>query len=188
MQPESGFQTHAHQNMEMIALVLEGELQHRDSLGYQKWIRSGEIRRMSAGTGMTYSEGNSSKTEVLHLIQIWVHPSEFELEPSYEQKSTLSCSSSGLLRLIASPDPDSGGVKIHQDVLIYLGDFQCGEKVEFKVREGRFVWIQVIRGSIAIPGMNLMSGDGGSIEGVGILEIVALDSSQGSQILLFDLP
>ena len=188
MQPESGFQTHAHQNMEMIALVLEGELQHRDSLGHQKWIHSGEIQRMSAGTGVTYSEGNSSKTEVLHLFQIWIHPCEFELEPSYEQKSILSCSSSGLLRLIASSDSDSGGAKIHQDVLIYLGDFQCGEKVEFKVREGRFVWIQVIRDSISIPGMSLMSGDGGLIEGVGILEIAALDSSKGAQIMVFDLP
>jgi redox-sensitive bicupin YhaK (pirin superfamily) len=180
-----GFPTHPHRDMEIITYVLEGALEHRDSLGTGSVIRPGEVQRMSAGTGVRHSEFNVSKTEPLHLLQIWIEPARTGIAPGYEQKLFAEAERRGRLRLIAAADGREGAVTIHQDAAVYATTLARGERVEHALDAGRLAWLQVARGGLLLNGERLAQGDGAAIENERRLEIEALEPAEA---LLFDLP
>jgi quercetin 2,3-dioxygenase len=184
VQPGQGFGTHAHQNMEIVSYVLEGEIAHRDSMGTGSVIRPGEVQRMSAGTGVTHSEFNPSKDEPLHFLQIWILPAAQGIKPSYEQKAFPEAARRGKLALVASQDGREGSLTIHQDVNLYAGLFAAGERARYEVATGRHAWIQVARGSLALAGAPLQAGDAAAVDDPGAIEIVGKDAAE---VLVFDL-
>jgi redox-sensitive bicupin YhaK (pirin superfamily) len=184
--PAMGFPTHPHRDMEIITYVLEGELSHRDSMGNGSTMRPGEVQRMSAGTGVRHSEFNSSQTDPLHLLQIWIMPSENGFPPSYEQKEFSTVEKLNRLRLVASPDGADGSVTIHQDALVYASILEKGKSVEHELAPKRKAWIQVARGSVLLNGKELKQGDGGGIEKEPAVEITGASDS-AAEILLFDM-
>src|SRR6476620_7839916 len=143
-----GFPTHAHRDMEILSWVLEGELEHRDSMGNGSVIRPGELQRMSAGTGVRHSERNPSGANPLHFLQIWIFPERNGLTPSYEQKDFPEPERRGKLRLIGSPDGRDGSVTIHQDVRLSTALLKKGDEVSLPLAQGRSAWVQVARGSV----------------------------------------
>src|SRR5512143_319782 len=163
VRPGAGFPTHGHADMEILSYVLEGSLEHRDSLGNGSVIRSGEFQRMSAGTGVRHSERNPSSTEPLHFLQIWLLPEHRGLSPAYEQKAFPESERRGRLRLVASPDRQDGSLEIHQDVRLYASLLARGEKAVLDLVAGRHAWIQVTRGSARVNGTELEAGDGAAI-------------------------
>lgn len=183
--PAAGFPTHAHRDMEIVTYVLAGALEHRDSMGNGSIIAPGDVQRMSAGTGVTHSEFNASKTEPVHFLQIWVLPARRGLPPSYEQKQFPELQKRAQLRLIAAPDGADGAVTIHQDAFIYATVLQAGERVAFQPRAGRHVYIHVARGAMTINGTAVGAGDG-----VRIVQEneISLDGRDTGEALLFDLP
>jgi redox-sensitive bicupin YhaK (pirin superfamily) len=183
--PGAGFPTHGHRDMEILSYVLEGALEHRDSLGTGSVIRPGDVQRMSAGTGVRHSENNASKTEPVHFLQIWIEPSETGIAPGYEQKSVTDADKRGRLRLIASPDGRDESVTIHQDTLVYASVLEPGEKVVYTPASGRRVWLQVARGAVTVNGERLGQGDGAAITAERMLTIAAVERAE---IILFDLP
>lgn len=183
--PGTGFPTHAHRDMEIVTYVLEGALEHRDSLGTGSVIRPGEVQRMSAGTGVRHSEYNASKTEPVHLLQIWIEPSAAGIAPSYEQKTIADADKRGRLRLIASPDGWDGSVTIHQDARIYASVLEAGDKVEHTAAPGRRLWLQVARGAVTANSQWLGQGDGAAIVDERALIIAGVEPAE---IILFDLP
>jgi redox-sensitive bicupin YhaK (pirin superfamily) len=183
--PASGFPTHAHRDMEIITYVLEGALEHRDSLGTGSVIRPGEVQRMSAGTGVRHSEYNASKTEPVHLLQIWIEPARTGIAPGYEQKTFGEAERRGRLRLIAAPDGRDGAVTIHQDATVYAATLARGERVEHALAPGRLGWLQVARGALLVNGEQLAQGDGAAIEGE---RAITLEAVEPAETLLFDLP
>lgn len=185
VQAGRGFGTHPHRDMEIITYILDGELQHKDSLGSGGVIRPGEIQRMSAGTGVAHSEFNPSQETDVHLLQIWIMPSKPGFPPSYEQKKIELSSVPGALTLIASPDGDDGSVKINQAARVYAGKLTKGEVGSFTNAADRSVWLQVAKGSVAVDGVTLEAGDG---MGVREVEKLNLSTSESVEFLLFDLP
>jgi len=183
--PASGFPTHAHRDMEIITYVLEGALEHRDSLGTGSVIRPGEVQRMSAGTGVRHSEHNASKTEPVHLLQIWIEPARAGIAPGYEQKTFAEADRRGQLRLIAAGDGRDGAVTIHQDAALYATTLARGERVEHGLAARRLAWLQVARGALLLNGERLAQGDGAAIDNESRLELEALEPTEA---LLFDLP
>ena len=181
----SGFATHGHRDMEIISYVLDGALEHRDSIGTGSIIRPGEVQRMTAGTGIRHSEYNHSRTDPVHFLQIWIEPGQVDLQPSYEQKRFDDAEKRGTLRLVGSPDGREGSVTIHQDVNLYSGLFDGDESARFTVPAGRGVWLHVARGGVHVNGEALKAGDG-----LSATDIEALDIDQGeeAEVLLFDLP
>jgi quercetin 2,3-dioxygenase len=179
-----GFPTHPHRDMEIISYVLEGALEHKDSMGNGSVIRPGEVQRMSAGTGVTHSEKNHAPNEAAHFLQIWIMPNEQGLAPGYEQKMYSDEDKRGRLRLIASSDGRDGSVTVHQDTDLYAGLLDAGQEVEHKLAQGRHAWLQVARGMVAVGGHQLQQGDGASISEEQSLKVTALEPSE---ILLFDL-
>src|SRR4051812_23129852 len=145
--PGQGFGTHPHQDMEIVTYVLEGALEHKDSMGNGEVLRPGEFQRMSAGTGITHSEFNPSESEPVHLYQIWLYPDTKGLEPSYEQKRFPPAEQQNQLRLVASPTADNGSLTIHQDARIYLSQLTKGSQVDHQIAPTRHAWLQVLRGS-----------------------------------------
>ena len=182
--PASGFPTHPHADMEIITYVLEGKLEHKDSLGTGSVILPGDGQRMTAGRGLRHSEYNPSKTERVHLYQIWILPEKKGLEPSYEQKSFPTAEKQGKLRLIASPDAKDGSVRINQDASLYVTLLKPGEEVSHDFAGNRHGWLQVAKGSVEIAGQKLGSGDGAAISNE---NRVTIKSGQDSEVLLFDL-
>jgi redox-sensitive bicupin YhaK (pirin superfamily) len=182
--PNNGFPTHPHRDMEIITYVLEGAIEHKDSMGTGSVIRPGEIQHMSAGTGVTHSEYNPSNTELLHLLQIWIMPENKGIPPSYDQKSTGLADHPGELRLIASRDGSSGSVKINQDTRLYASILRAGEKISHTLQPNRYAWLQVARGSVRLNDVDLKTGDGAGVSAETDIEIVSQDDSE---ILLFDL-
>lgn len=176
-----GFGTHPHDNMEIVTIVVDGALEHKDSMGNGEVLRPGEIQRMTAGTGITHSEFNPSPHEGTHLLQIWIHPAERGLEPSYEQRAI---EPNGPLTLIVSPEGGNGAVKIHQDVRLYKGALKDGESANHTLAEGRGVWLQLIGGELTVNGETLAPGDGAAIENE---PEIALTASKDAEFLLFDL-
>ncbi|HVJ90271.1 MAG TPA: pirin family protein, partial [Labilithrix sp.] len=150
--PGQGFGTHPHRDMEIISYVLEGGLEHKDSLGTGSVIRPGDVQRMSAGTGVRHSEFNASKTEAVHFLQIWILPSERGIAPSYEQKNFTRDDKRGRLRTIASPDGRDGSVTVHADAIVYTGLLARGEKADLALRVGRHAWVHVARGNVRLNG------------------------------------
>jgi quercetin 2,3-dioxygenase len=179
-----GFPTHPHRDMEIISYVLEGALEHRDSMGNGSVIRPGEVQRMSAGTGVAHSEKNHSQNDAAHFLQIWIIPNEQGLAPGYEQKMYSDEEKRGRLRLIASPDGRDGSVTVHQDTNLYAGLLDSGQDVAHPLAPGRHAWLQVARGMVAVNGQQLKQGDGASISEEQSLKIEGLEPSE---ILLFDL-
>jgi redox-sensitive bicupin YhaK (pirin superfamily) len=184
VQPGKGFPAHGHKNMEIISYVLEGEIEHRDSLGTGSIIHPGEVQRMTAGTGVTHSEFNPSPDKLLHFLQIWILPGEQNLKPGYEQKAFPEAERRGTLRLVASPDGRQGSLTVHQDVSLYAGLFASGEKALHEVARNRYAWIQVAKGNLDVNGTRLEGGDGAAVSEPGALEIVGQDAAE---VLVFDL-
>jgi quercetin 2,3-dioxygenase len=181
--PGRGFGTHPHADMEIVTYVLGGQLQHRDSMGTGSTIEPGEVQRMTAGTGVTHSEINPSRSEPLHLLQIWILPEERRLRPSYEQKRFTDDERRGRLRLVASRDGRDGSVTIHQDAAMYAGLFTAGERATHELAAGRGAWVHIARGEAEVNGNKLSAGDGAAIEG----EPVTIAGTRDAEVLLFDL-
>jgi hypothetical protein len=179
-----GFPAHPHADMEIISYVLEGALEHKDSLGTGSVVRPGDVQRMSAGSGVRHSEFNSSKTDPVHFLQIWVLPERKGLQPGYEQKTFSDADKRGKLRLIGSRDGRDGSVTIHQDVDLYATVLGEGDKVAHEVKEGRLAWVQVARGTATLNGEQLHPGDGVAIEEAGKLE---LNGTSDAEVLVFDM-
>jgi redox-sensitive bicupin YhaK (pirin superfamily) len=184
VKPGEGFGTHSHDNMEILSYVVDGALEHRDSTGGSGVIRPNELQRMTAGTGVSHSEFNASKTMSVHFLQIWVLPDQQRLKPGYEQRSFPPDERRGRLRLIASKDGASGSVVIHQDVRVSDALFSAGEKVAYRLDRDRHAWLQVIKGAVEVNGTPLQQSDGAAISEETVLDIEAKDESE---ILLFDL-
>ena len=182
--PGRGFPTHGHRDMEIITYILEGALQHEDSMGNGSIIRPGDVQRMSAGTGVRHSEKNPSPDEPVHLLQIWILPDTLDLEPRYEQKAFSEQERRGQLRLIAASDGRDGAVTVRQDVNIYASLLDAGQTVNANMVQTRYGWIQVARGSVAVNGERGEQGDGLIAVGESSLEITA---NEPAEILLFDL-
>jgi quercetin 2,3-dioxygenase len=184
IQPDQGFPTHGHRDMEIITYVISGELSHRDSMGNGETIHPHEVQRMTAGTGVLHSE-YSSPTEKTHLLQIWILPEKRDLAPGYEQKIFSADEKNGKLRLVASKGGDDGSVQINQDVKLYASILSEGETVSYDFAEGRHAWIQLISGSLDVNGEILNPGDGAAASQETELIIKALTGN--SEFLLFDL-
>lgn len=182
--PGRGFPTHGHRDMEIITYILQGALQHEDSMGNGSVIRPGDVQRMSAGTGVRHSEKNPSKDEPVHLLQIWIVPDTLNLEPGYEQKAFSEQERRGQLRLIASNDGRDGSVTVRQDVNVYASILDAGQAVTANMDQMRYGWIQVARGSVTVNGERGEQGDGLIAVGESSLEITGQDASE---VLLFDL-
>lgn len=179
-----GFPTHGHRDMEIITYILEGALQHEDSMGNGSIIRPGDVQRMTAGTGVRHSEKNPSASEPVHLLQIWILPDILGLEPGYEQKAFAEEERRGQLRLIASNDGRLGSVTIHQDASLFASILGEGQSVKYDMDQTRYGWIQVARGAVSVNGQRAGQGDGAVVMGESSLDIVAQESAE---ILLFDL-
>jgi redox-sensitive bicupin YhaK (pirin superfamily) len=180
-----GFGTHTHRDMEILTLVLEGELAHRDSIGNATVIRPGDVQRMSAGTGISHSESNPSAAQLVHLLQIWIKPNVTGTEPSYEQKHFPSEDKRGRLRLIASADGQDGSVVVRQDVRVYAGLLNGAERIEFEVENERRAYAHVAKGSLAVNETRLNAGDGVKIVKPGR---ILFQSGRDADFILFDLP
>ena len=183
--PGKGFGTHGHRDMEIISYVLSGGLRHQDSMGNGSVIRPGDVQRMSAGTGITHSEFNASTTEPVHFLQIWILPQETGLTPSYEEKNFATAVKSGKLTLVGSQNGRDDSVTIHQDVNLYVGSLNSGDRINYPINSNRAVWIQVTKGSVLLNGQLLEAGDGAAI--VNETDITLVSHSDDGEILLFDM-
>ena len=177
-----GFPTHAHRDMEIVTVVLEGALEHKDSTGGGSVLRPGEVQRMTAGRGIRHSEFNPSPTEPLHLFQIWILPAERGLEPGYEQKDFSDRLRTGELTLAAAPGARDGAMNIHQDAGVYVAWLKEGKSVAHDLAPGRHAWLQVGRQPVTLNGMELSPGDG-----VAVSEERRLEVAGAGEIILFDL-
>jgi len=182
--PGEGFGKHPHRDMEIISYVLDGELEHKDSMGTGSVIKPGDVQRMSAGTGIFHSEYNPSPSKPVHFLQIWIEPAEYGIKPSYEQKYFGPEEKRGKLRLLASPDARDGSVKIHQDAYLYATLVDGDEEVVHGLAPGRKAYVHIARGSAIVNGQHLGSGDALKVERESKVEIVGGDKAE---ILLFDL-
>ena len=182
--PGQGFGTHPHRDMEIITYVLDGALEHRDSLGNGSIIRPGDGQRMSAGSGILHSEFNPSPTEPVHLLQIWILPERKGIEPSYEQKAFAPEDKQGKWKVIAERTPADGAVKIHQDVKLSVAALEAGAQISYSLAQGRHAWIQIARGAVTLNGSALKQGDGAAVSQETGLTIIA---GQAAEVLLFDL-
>lgn len=181
----AGFPTHAHRDMEIITYVLEGELEHKDSMGTGSVIRPGDVQRMSAGSGVEHSEFNHSKKNDLHLFQIWILPEKKSIKPSYEQKHFTLQEKKNTLKLVGSPDGRSGSITVHQDVHIYTCVLDPGAKVSFDLAPGRFSWIQMAQGDMQVNGTSLLTSDAAKIQDE--THLVFEGGKLQTEFLLFDL-
>ena len=183
--PGKGFGTHPHRDMEIISYVLEGGLEHKDSIGNGSVIRPGDVQRMSAGTGILHSEFNASNTVPVHFLQIWILPDTRGLKPSYEQKHFSTAEKEGKLRLVASPEGRDNSVTIHQNVNLYVTSLPNGEEVSHTIDSNHLVWIQVARGGVLLNGKNLYTGDGAAISQE--TDITLTSTADNAEVLLFDM-
>ncbi|MCY7375427.1 MAG: pirin family protein [Pyrinomonadaceae bacterium] len=180
-----GFGTHGHANMEIVTYVMSGALAHTDSTGGSEVLRPHEVQRMTAGTGIRHSEFNPSKTEKVHLYQIWILPEANGLEPGYEQTYFAPETKKGKLKLVASRGGTGGSVKINQDVALYSSILEKDEIVSHSLEENRHAWIQIVKGSVELNGETLNASDGAAISDEKVLEIKSLEDE--TEFLLFDL-
>ena len=184
VKPGMGFGTHGHRDMEIISYVLEGELEHKDSMGNGSVIRPGDVQRMSAGTGVRHSEFNPSKTDLLHFLQIWIEPAVTGIAPGYEEKRFEAAEKRGRLRLLASSEGAEGSVRIHQDARLYAALIDGVESAHHTLAAGRRAYVHVARGSVSVNGEKLGAGD--SLEAANLTEIV-IEQGEQAEVLLFDL-
>lgn len=187
VQPAQGFSTHSHRDMEIITYVLEGALEHQDSLGNGSIIKPGDIQRMSAGTGISHSEFNHSQSESVHLLQIWVMPETQGIDPGYEQIYIFPEERQGQLRLVGSRDGRHNSVTIHQNINLYAGILTHDQQVKYTIQPGRAVWLQIARGAVQLNQHPLKSGDGAALTD-DTRDIAVQGIHESAEILLFDLP
>jgi quercetin 2,3-dioxygenase len=186
VRPGAGFETHGHRDMEIISYVLEGALEHKDSIGNGSVIRPGDMQVMSAGTGIRHSEFNHSKSEPVHFLQIWVLPDRQGLAPRYDQKTFPASEKRGRLRLVGSPDGRDGSIVIHQDTDIYDALLSRGDAVTNNLKPGHKSWVQVVRGGVEVNGTAADAGDGVAVEDEAVLTVMS--HGDDSEVLVFDLP
>jgi redox-sensitive bicupin YhaK (pirin superfamily) len=184
IQGGKGFPSHPHRDMEIVTYILEGALEHKDSMGTGSVIRCGEVQRMSAGTGVVHSEYNHSPHEPVHLLQIWILPESEGIAPGYEQKLFAEDEKRRQLRIVGSRDGRDGSVTIHQDVALFTSQLEAGEAVTHVSSAERHAWIQVARGQISVLGEFLSPGDGAAVSGEGA---VTLTGVEPAEVILFDL-
>jgi redox-sensitive bicupin YhaK (pirin superfamily) len=182
--PGMGFPQHPHDNMEIITYILSGALAHKDTSGGSSTIKPGDVQHMTAGTGIEHSEFNPSKSEPVHLLQIWLKPEARNLEPRYDESHFDESSRRDQLRLVAARDSLDGAIKVHQDVKLYASLLSAGKSVTHTLAPGRHAWLQVARGGVSLNGQTLNAGDGAAVSDEGTLTILA---KQDSELLLFDL-
>jgi quercetin 2,3-dioxygenase len=183
--PGGGFGTHPHRDMEIISYVLEGELEHRDSMGNGTVIRPGDVQRMTAGTGVMHSERNPSADRRVHFLQIWIRPNRVGLAPGYEQKTFSDQEKRGRLRLVVSSDGADSSVQIHQDVRVYAGLFSGNERADLEIAPGRRLYVHLVRGALTVNGTRLNGGD--ALTETDIMDIELRDGVD-AEVLVFDLP
>lgn len=183
--PGKGFSTHGHRDMEIISYVLEGALEHKDSIGTGSVIRPGDVQRMSAGTGIMHSEYNASKTEPVHFLQIWILPERKGLAPGYEQKTFTAEEKRGQLHLVGSRDGRNGSITIHQGVDLYAAVLQESDEVSHTFADGRAAWLQVARGAVQLNDQTLTAGDGAAISGESLITLRG--AANNAEVLLFDM-
>lgn len=179
-----GFDTHPHRDMEIFSYVLEGALEHKDSMGTGSVIRPGDVQMMSAGTGIRHSEYNASREELVHFLQIWIVPNRKGVTPRYQQQHFDAAEKRGRLRLIISPDGAEGSLSVYQDARVYAGLFDGAEQQRFELPANRFAYIQVARGSLTVNGQRLAAGDGARLRTVREIDFSA---GEDAEVLLFDL-
>jgi redox-sensitive bicupin YhaK (pirin superfamily) len=184
VEPGAGFGMHPHRDMEILSYVLEGALEHKDSMGTGSVIKPGDVQRMSAGSGVLHSEFNGSRTNAVHFLQIWITPNERGVKPGYEQKTISDAEKRRRLRLIASPGGRDGSVDIHADANVYAILLENGERVRHDLAKGRGAWVHVARGAAKVDGEPFRAGDGASTEDADTLVIEGID---GAEVLVFDL-
>ncbi len=185
VQPHQGFGTHGHRDMEIISYVLEGALEHKDSMGNGSVLRYGDVQRMSAGTGVRHSEFNHSASEPVHFLQIWIMPDAEGVAPDYEEKKFDPASKQSRLRLIASPDGRDGSVSIHQDALLYASILNGNDLLEHALAPERLGYVHVARGRLVVNGTALETGDALKVTNE---KRIKLEKAEAAEILLFDLP
>jgi len=185
VEPGQGFGTHGHRDMEIITYVLDGALEHKDSMGNGSIIRPGNVQRMSAGTGVRHSEFNPSREERVHLLQIWIEPRITGVRPSYEEKQFGTAEKKGQLRLIASPDGREGSVTIHQDACVYASVLDGKDAAAHPLAPGRRAYVHVARGALKVNGVELKGGDGAKLTEESEIEF---SGAKQAELLLFDLP
>jgi redox-sensitive bicupin YhaK (pirin superfamily) len=184
--PDNGFGTHPHRDMEILTYILEGSLEHKDSMGNGSVIRPGEVQYMSAGRGVKHSEFNPSKTETVRLLQIWILPNEKGAEPRYSQKAFTESQRLGKLCWVATPDGTNGSIAIRQDARLAVTLLDAGKSVSTELEKGRHAWIQVATGEVDLNGKLLHAGDGAAVSEENELRIKGMAGR--SEILVFNLP
>ena len=184
VQPAGGFATHGHRDMEIFSYVLEGALEHKDSMGTGSVIRPGDVQMMSAGTGVRHSEFNASKAEPVHFLQIWIVPDRMGVEPRYQQRHFDSASKRGRLQMIISPDGSGDSLSVYQDARVYAGLFDGAERDVLELGERRYAYVHVARGSLEIDGQRLGEGDGARVRDARKIEF---SGGQAAEVLVFDL-
>ena len=183
--PAQGFGMHGHRDMEIITYILDGALEHKDSMGHGSVIRRGDVQRMSAGRGVMHSEFNPSPTDPVHLLQIWIEPNVSGVKPGYEDRHYADAEKRGQLRLIASPDGREGSTTIHQDAHVYAALLATGDAVTHELAPGRRAYVHVARGALEVNGAKLSAGDGAKVSNE---SRIALENAVNAEVLLFDLP
>lgn len=181
--PGGGFDTHPHRDMEIITYMLDGQLQHKDSMGNGRVIQPGEFQYMAAGTGVSHSEFNPSKENSAHLLQIWMHPDKRGYEPRYAERD-MKTADTGVLNLVASNSGRDGSFEINQDADLYLARLKSGDKVVHELKPLRHAWIHVAEGDVEINGETLSSGDGAAVSEE---EVLTFTGKGDSQVLMFDM-
>jgi redox-sensitive bicupin YhaK (pirin superfamily) len=182
--PGAGFPRHGHSDMEIISYVLDGALEHQDSLGNGTVIRPGDVQRMSAGTGILHSEFNPSNAEPVHFLQIWIIPDHAGLPPSYEQRAFPIEERRGRLRLVAAPAGRDGTVAVHQDARLFVANLEAGERVVHEIERGRGLWLELARGIVTVNGTEMREGDGAAVVDE---PAIAIEADTDTEFLLFDL-
>ncbi len=182
--PGQGFGTHPHKDMEIVTYVINGAIEHNDSMGNGTVITAGEVQRMTAGTGVRHSEFNHSEESELHLLQIWIFPEKNDLRPGYEQTRYGRDDKLNRLRLVGSRDGREGSITIHQDVNLYASVLEAGNNVSLDLPHDRHVFVQVVNGDIAVNGESLSAGDGAQLENE---RLIAVTASTEAEFLLFDM-
>jgi hypothetical protein len=182
--PGMGFGTHGHRDMEIVSYVLEGALQHRDSMGNGSVMRPGDVQRMSAGTGVMHSEFNASQTEPVHFLQIWIQPAERGTAPGYEQKHFTAAQKRGRLCLLASPDGATDSLRIQQNARLYAGLFDGAERARLALATDRMAYVHVVRGTVQVNGVALSGGDAATLRDAATVDI---HDGQNAEVIVFDL-
>ena len=184
--PGQGFGMHGHRDMEILTYVVAGSLAHKDSMGHQEALGPNEIQRMSAGTGVRHSEFNPSKTEPLHLFQIWIEPATNGTRPSYEQIAFDPAGKKNQLKRLAGPEGGNGAARINQDARMFVAELEQGTKIPYSLGSNRHAWVHVVRGTVAVNGTELHTGDAAAVSGEERLALSGLGAEPG-EVLLFDL-